>query len=202
MSDSTANKNSPVRLPEELRKELRREAFQRGEQTGKEPAFGDLLLEAWRAYKSIPNSDNPQIATKGSDQSVDSVQIPKVKSGGEVQMSIPKADEPWVKKLLKVLHSEKQGLPTALENNMLEFEWADKAYDELRKHKSPLVSAQATGAGRRRAAPGELTRIAGDRSTGSGHPGGTPAITRGGAAIEKAQRIRQKGEKDAPGKTG
>jgi hypothetical protein len=55
--ENTSEKSygTSIRLPDELRKYLRREAFERGEEGGKEPAFGDLLLEAWRGYTEARN---------------------------------------------------------------------------------------------------------------------------------------------------
>lgn len=59
MTEKTGNKNSPVRLPDELRRELRRVAFERGQESGKEPSFGDLLLEAWSNAKATTGTPNP-----------------------------------------------------------------------------------------------------------------------------------------------
>lgn len=200
-SDNADNKNSPVRLPDELRRELRREAFERGQRSGKEPTFGSLLLEAWRAYKAIANSGDQQLTKKSNSPFIDSAVSPRLDSGVS-EIAVPEDDAPWVHKLLTVRHSKKPGLPTAVENNLNEFVWADLAFNELQKHKSPLVSFPAAGAGGRGAAPAKLARVTGDRSHGSGDPGPQGDLDPAMDTLEENQRERQKGKKNAPGKTG
>lgn len=192
--DSSPKNNSPVRLPDELRRELRREAYERGQRTGREPSFGDLLLEAWRAFKGA-------MAPKGGTTSVDSAEPPKLNSG-ERQVTVQDDDAPWIDKLLTVRHSQKPGLPTAVENNLNEFVWADLAYDELKRQKSPLVSTQATGASERGAAPAQFARAAGDRMPGTGNSAPPRDLDQAMDEIEAAQREREKGKKVTPRKTG
>lgn len=82
MSDNKENKNSNARLPEELLIELRKEIAPYLNQGKKPPAFGDLLLEAWRAYKK----SSPEMASHElPKQEVDSDKSPTVKSALQAQ---------------------------------------------------------------------------------------------------------------------
>lgn len=141
------------------------------------------------------------IAQKSTATDVDPVQLPTVQSK-LLQVSIPAEDVPWVRKLLAVRHSKKPGLPAAIENNINEFVWADLAYDELQRHKSPLVSAPRAGAGERGGPPKELAPTNGIGEyprRSSGRPRrAKPRLD----AIEEADRGSEEGKKDAPGKAG
>jgi hypothetical protein len=110
MAENSENKNSPVRLPDELRRALWKETEpyrQRGE---KPPTFGELLLKAWRAFRSHPDKKSSEIATEES---------PKIGTTGiaepvEYPVSLTQGpeEEHWTRKFLYIL---RHGDPETIE---------------------------------------------------------------------------------------
>lgn len=100
------------------------------------------------------------------------------------------ADIPWLERLLQILHSRKPGLPTAVQNNLHEFAWADEAWSELEKRNSPLVSPAAAGARERGAAPPKLATLA---ETPGDPPGPGSRATRAGQKLDAVEEANASG---------
>lgn len=214
-ADKNPKKHPPgTRLPQELRAELRQVAYERALKTGKEPSWGQLLQEAWDQAKSIPKTADPAAPANrdGSDSQIEVgttdvvpaiVDSPRhqVKSGPH-QIEVSEAEWESINLLLRVLRSHKPGLPTALQNNMHEFAWANEAWSELQKAKSPLVS-EARGRARERGRPAEelATPAGAGRDPGRAGTRATTARERLDA-LEEADKERERGKKRTPGGAG
>jgi hypothetical protein len=200
-------KNTNVELPDDLHHAVKTKAL--ALKKSARQAYQEAL-EAWLSGagldKSIGTVGDIDFTKKNAGSGAESSTVPvapEPKSDIKSDLlQVTESDEPWVRKLLQVLHSAKPGLATAIQNNMNEFAWADEAWNELKGLKSPPVSAPSAGAGERGGPPKELTPTDGIGE----HPRRSPRRPRRAKprldAIEEIDRESEKGKKDAPRKTG
>jgi hypothetical protein len=198
-------KNTNVELPDDLHHAVKTKAL--ALKKSARQAYQEAL-EAWLSGagldKSIGTVGDIDFTKKNAGNGAESNTVPvALGPNSDIKsdlLQVTESDEPWVRKLLQVLHSAKPGLATAIQNNMNEFVWADEAWNELKGLKSLPVSAPTAGAGGRGAAPTKLTGAAGDRSLGNGDPAQARDLDAAIDALEANKREREKGKKDAHGK--
>lgn len=114
---------------------------------------------------------------------------------------IAEGDLPWVQKLLRVLHSPRESLRVAIQNNLNEFVWVAELHDELeRQGQRSQIPAHASGAGKLRTPSNPNSRNSEDQRRGAQFPGAGEDPVETVDALEKTQEELLAGEVEAPGK--
>lgn len=113
-------KPANVRLPDELHAALRKETAPYHERGEKAPAFGDLLLHAWRQYKLTQGKTDstPQYPDCSDFETKLTVREPPMYSKNHVNLDIHRDIAPWLPSFITVMTGPAQ---QALEANISTF---------------------------------------------------------------------------------